>query len=150
MKAVIQRVSYAEVLVNQESISKIDNGLLVLCGFTHDDALEDLMWMAQKIKQLRIFNDDQQQMNISLTQIKGAILVVSQFTLHAATKKGNRPSFLEAAPSNVAIVWYQKFIKILETDFSGQVHQGVFGAAMQVKLINEGPVTLIIDSKNKN
>lgn len=149
MRVVIQRVTKASVTVDGTTTGAIGLGLLVLAGFETEDQLEDLQWMAKKIAGLRIFNDANGQMNLSLGQVGGSLLLVSQFTLHAATKKGNRPSFIKAAKPEIAVPLYQRFIKLLETETSSTVQTGVFGADMQVELLNNGPVTLFIDSKNK-
>lgn len=150
MKTIIQRVSSAEVIIDQKVVGKIGKGLLVLCGFSSSDTKDDLIWMANKIKGLRIFNDQLQNMNLSLVDVGGDILAISQFTLFASTKNGNRPSFIEAAPSAIASEKYDLFIQFLQQNFLGKVQQGVFGAEMQVFLCNDGPVTISIDSKNKN
>ncbi|MDI3526677.1 MAG: D-aminoacyl-tRNA deacylase [Tenuifilum sp.] len=150
MRVVIQRVSSASVSVDGKITGKIDNGLLILAGFEHADTHEDLEWMVGKITRLRIFNDNEGVMNLSVMDVNCDILVVSQFTLHAKTKKGNRPSYVNAAPPNISIPLYEKFIKILEDAIGKKVEQGVFGAMMDVSLVNSGPVTIIIDSKNRD
>jgi len=148
MRVVIQRVTEAAVSINEEINGKIEKGLLILVGIGQDDHLEDIQWLTQKISNLRIFSDDNGKMNLSILDIKGEILLVSQFTLYASTKKGNRPSFIQSAPPTIAIPLYEKFIKSLkETGIS--VQTGQFGADMKVSLTNDGPVTIIIDSKNK-
>jgi len=150
MRVVIQRVSQASVSVNGNITGSIGNGLLVLAGFEHSDTEEDLEWMVGKIARLRIFNDAEGIMNLSVMDVNGQILVVSQFTLHAKTKKGNRPSYVQAAPPDIAIPLYEKFIMMLEHTTSKRIERGVFGAMMDVSLVNSGPVTIIIDSKNKD
>ncbi|MCZ8355755.1 MAG: D-aminoacyl-tRNA deacylase [Cyclobacteriaceae bacterium] len=149
MKAVIQRVKFCEVKVNDTIVGKISCGLLVLLGITHDDTEEDIQWLAQKIVNLRIFNDDVGVMNVSVKDANGEILVASQFTLHAATKKGNRPSYIAAAKPEIAIPLYEKFLKEVELQLGKKVEAGIFGADMQVSLLNDGPVTIIIDTKDK-
>ena len=149
MRVVIQRVSKASVTVDGEVTGKISTGLLVLCGFEEEDTAEDLEWIAGKILRLRIFNDEEDKMNLSLQDVDGDLLVVSQFTLHASTKKGNRPSYIKAAKPDVAIPLYEKFIKLLEQQSGKKVQTGIFGAEMKVELLNDGPVTIIIDSKNR-
>lgn len=149
MRLVIQRVKKAAVSVNDEKISEIGKGLLVLVGIEADDTEKDVDWLAQKTIGLRIFNDNSDIMNLSVKDIHGQILVVSQFTLTASTKKGNRPSYIRAAGHEVAIPMYEKYCEKL-TELSGiEVKRGIFGADMQVELINDGPVTIIIDSKLK-
>ena len=149
MKVVIQRVSKASVTIEGKIVASISNGLLVLLGIVDEDSREDIQWLSNKIVNLRIFEDDNNVMNKSLLDVNGEILVVSQFTLHAATKKGNRPSYIKAAKPEVAIPLYNTFIKQLELDLGKPVQTGQFGADMKVALINDGPVTIIIDSKNK-
>ena len=149
MRVVIQRVSKAAVTVNDELVSSISAGLMVLAGFESSDTLEDLDWMSAKITSLRIFGDDQGVMNLSVKDIGGEILLVSQFTLHAVTKKGNRPSYIRAAPPEIAIPFYENFIQKLTAQFGREIGTGIFGAMMNVDLVNEGPVTIIIDSKNR-
>ncbi|MGC6470370.1 MAG: D-aminoacyl-tRNA deacylase [Flavobacteriales bacterium] len=149
MRAVIQRVSQASVTIDNNTYSHIKNGLLILLAVEHADNHEDLEWLSKKIVQLRIFNDHQGQMNQSVVDIKGQLLVVSQFTLYAKTKKGNRPSFIQAANPEKASKLYQQFINQITMDSQLQVTTGQFGADMQVQLINNGPVTIIIDTKNK-
>jgi D-tyrosyl-tRNA(Tyr) deacylase len=148
MRVVIQRVTEAAVSINEEINGKIDKGLLILVGIGQDDHLEDIQWLTQKISNLRIFSDDNGKMNLSILDIKGEILLVSQFTLYASTKKGNRPSFIQSAPPTIAIPLYEHFIKSLE-ETGISVQTGQFGADMKVSLTNDGPVTIIIDSKNK-
>ncbi len=149
MRTIIQRVSRASVTVDREVISSIDNGLLLLVGIENGDAQEDIDWLIRKIVYLRIFNDKEGVMNKSLMDVGGDIIVVSQFTLHASTKKGNRPSYLKAAKPDVAIPIYENFLKKLEKELGKKVGTGIFGADMKVDLINDGPVTIIIDTKNK-
>lgn len=149
MIAVIQRVSAAQVVVNSEIIGKIGTGFLVLLGVTHEDTQEDVEWLAQKITGLRVFSDAEGKMNENLASVDGNILLISQFTLHAQTKKGNRPSFIEAARPEVAIPLYEAMIQQLEEITGKKIQTGQFGADMKVSLTNDGPVTLIIDSKNK-
>ncbi len=150
MRVVIQRVQEAEVKVDGTINGKIGKGLLVLAGFEEADNNEDLNWTANKICQLRIFSDDAGLMNLSVTDIDGEILLVSQFTLHAQTKKGNRPSFICAAKPDVAVPLYETFIAQLGTLMKTKIQTGIFGADMKVSLLNDGPVTIIIDSKNKD
>ena len=149
MKVVIQRVSQASVTINKEIVAQIQKGLLVLVGIEDTDNQEDIDWLSVKIANLRIFGDENNIMNLSLKDIGGEILVVSQFTLHAATKKGNRPSYIKASKPEIAIPMYEKFIKQLELELGKKVQTGQFGADMKVSLVNDGPVTIIIDSKNK-
>jgi D-tyrosyl-tRNA(Tyr) deacylase len=149
MRVVIQRVSEASVSVENIVTGKIKTGLLVLAGFEDDDNIEDIEWLSKKIIQLRIFNDDKGIMNLSVCDVLGEILVVSQFTLHASTKKGNRPSYIKAAKPETAIPLYEKFKNQLEIEFGKPVQSGVFGAMMNVSLINDGPVSITIDTKNK-
>lgn len=149
MRAVIQRVKHANVAVDEKTVGEINAGLLILVGIEEKDHEEDALWLAQKIVSLRIFADENQLMNKSVNDIGGEILVVSQFTLHAKTKKGNRPSFIHAASPEKAIPLYNFFIDTIQKNTNHQVRQGIFGANMQVQLLNDGPVTIIIDSKNK-
>ncbi|WP_026808474.1 D-aminoacyl-tRNA deacylase [Arenibacter latericius] len=149
MRAVIQRVAQASVTVEGELISEISNGLLVLLGIEETDGEEDIVWLSKKIANLRIFNDEEGVMNQSLLQQDGELIVVSQFTLHASTKKGNRPSYLKAAKPDTAVPLYEGFIAQIEKDLGKKVGTGVFGADMKVALINDGPVTIQIDTKNK-
>ncbi|MBA6154113.1 D-aminoacyl-tRNA deacylase [Gelidibacter maritimus] len=148
MKAVIQRVSQASVTINNEKVASIESGLLILLGIVAEDSQEDIEWLTRKIANLRIFSDENGVMNRSLIDIEGDAIVVSQFTLHASTKKGNRPSYIKAAKPNVAIPLYEGFVKRLEEALNKTIQTGQFGADMQVELINDGPVTIIIDSKN--
>jgi D-tyrosyl-tRNA(Tyr) deacylase len=149
MRAVIQRVLSASVSIGGTINSKINKGLLILLGIEETDTEEDILWLSGKIVRLRIFNDAEGVMNLAVTDIKGDILVVSQFTLHASTKKGNRPSYIKAARPEIAIPQYEKFIKHLSVELGKPIATGEFGADMQVSLINDGPVTIIIDTKNK-
>lgn len=149
MRAVIQRVSSASVIVDGAYTGKINAGLLVLVGIEDADNEDDINWLSGKIVNMRIFNDESGVMNCSVLDIKGEILVVSQFTLHAATKKGNRPSYIKASKGDIAIPLYEKFITKISSDLAKDIQTGVFGADMKVFLINDGPVTIIIDSKNK-
>jgi D-tyrosyl-tRNA(Tyr) deacylase len=149
MKAVIQRVSKASVTIDERIHSQINNGLLVLLGIEDADTVEDIEWLSGKIVNLRIFNDEKGVMNVSVKEMKGDILLVSQFTLHASTKKGNRPSYIKASKPDFAIPVYEKFIQQLNRDLEKTVSTGVFGADMKVELCNDGPVTIVIDSKNK-
>lgn len=150
MRAVIQRVSSASVVVNNKKISQIGWGFLVLLGIEGSDSREDVTWLSNKVVNLRIFNDLHGVMNQSLLETRGDAIVVSQFTLHAATKKGNRPSYIRAAKPNIAIPLYEAFVLQMETDLGKQIGTGVFGADMKVALVNDGPVTIIIDTKNKD
>ncbi len=149
MRAVIQRVSSASVVSNGIPTGAIDRGLLVLLGIEHIDQREDAEWLADKIRQMRIFQDQDDKMNLSFKEIGGRILVISQFTLHASTKKGNRPSFIQAARPEHAIPLYDYFIEYLTLKTDTQVATGLFGAEMKVTLVNDGPVTILLDSKNK-
>ena len=149
MRVVIQRVSQAAVTVNNETIGTINDGLLVLLGIEDADNMDDIIWLSNKIVSLRIFNDDNNVMNNSILDINGAILLVSQFTLFAATRKGNRPSYIKASKPDIAIPLYQKMIQQLEQDLLKPIATGIFGADMKVSLVNDGPVTIIIDSKNR-
>ena len=149
MRAVIQRVSEASVAINGENRSRISTGFLILLGIEMEDTEEDIVWLSKKIANLRVFSDDNGAMNRSIQDIDGELLVVSQFTLHASTKKGNRPSFIRAARPEHAIPLYEKFIKQLEEQCGRPVQTGSFGAMMEVRLINDGPVTILIDTKNK-
>lgn len=149
MKAVIQRVSQAGVTIDNKVKAEIKTGLLVLVGIENADADEDMEWLSNKIVNLRIFDDENKVPNISVKDIGGDILLVSQFTLHASTKKGNRPSYIKASKPDNAIPLYEKMIKQLETDLGKRIYTGEFGADMKVSLLNDGPVTIIIDTKNK-
>lgn len=150
MRIVLQRVSEASVSINNKTVSKTGSGMLLLLGIEEADNFEDVGWLVKKVINLRIFDDENGVMNRSLIDTGGEILVVSQFTLHASTKKGNRPSYIKAARPETAIPLYQKFIETLQTSLSTIVQTGEFGAMMQVQLINDGPVTIIIDSKNRD
>lgn len=149
MRVVIQRVTEASVKVNEQTVGAIQQGLLILAGIEAADTNEDIEWLSHKIVQLRIFNDAQGLMNVSLKEIDGNILLISQFTLHAATKKGNRPSFIKAAKPEIAIPIYEKLIASLENALGKKIEKGIFGADMKVALLNDGPVTIFIDSKNR-
>jgi D-tyrosyl-tRNA(Tyr) deacylase len=149
MRVVIQRVSEASVKVDGEIISAIKKGILILVGIEDTDSMEDIEWLTTKIVQLRIFDDENGVMNLSVKDIGGEITVVSQFTLHASTKKGNRPSYIRASKPDFAIPMYEKFIISIESALGKKVGTGKFGAMMDVALVNDGPVTIIIDSKNK-
>jgi D-tyrosyl-tRNA(Tyr) deacylase len=149
MRVVIQRVKEASVTINEKVKSRIGKGLLIFLGIIDDDTQEDILWISNKICNLRIFNDEDEIMNLSVKEIKGQLLVVSQFTLHASTKKGNRPSYIKAAKPDFAIPMYNEFIKILGEQTGTEIQTGEFGADMKVNLLNDGPVTIIIDSKTK-
>ena len=149
MRAVIQRVEKASVVILENEIAKIEQGLLVLLGIEIEDAKEDALWLASKIAALRIFSDEKGVMNKSITELGGEVIVVSQFTLHAKTKKGNRPSYIKAARPEQAIPLYQQFKEDLALAIGRQVQSGEFGAEMKVSLINDGPITILIDTKNK-
>ncbi|WP_088324467.1 D-aminoacyl-tRNA deacylase [Polaribacter tangerinus] len=149
MKIVLQRVSSANVTINQERVAEIATGFLVLLGIVEDDTQEDIDYLVRKIINLRIFDDQNGLMNNSVLEVDGEIIVVSQFTLYASTKKGNRPSYIKAAKPTIAIPLYKKFIKTLENQLGKSVGKGEFGADMKVSLTNNGPVTIVIDSKNK-
>ncbi|WP_281637187.1 D-aminoacyl-tRNA deacylase [Flavobacterium marginilacus] len=149
MKTVIQRVSSASVTVEGNKIADIQKGLLVLVGIEDADNQEDSIWLCQKICNLRIFGDENDVMNLSVKDIDGEIIIVSQFTLHASTKKGNRPSYLKASKPEIAIPMYEKFVSQMEKELGRKVQTGLFGADMKVALLNDGPVTIIMDSKNR-
>lgn len=149
MKVVIQRVSKASVTINDVKVANIKKGLLILLGIVNDDTQEDIDYLVRKTTNLRIFNDENNVMNKSLIDIDGEVIVVSQFTLQASTKKGNRPSYIKAAKPDIAIPLYNQFIKSLENQLNRKVQTGEFGADMKVELLNDGPVTIIMDSKNK-
>ena len=149
MKVVIQRVSQASVTIDEKIVAAIQNGLLVLVGIEDTDSQEDIDWLAAKVANIRIFGDENQVMNLSVKDIGGDVIVVSQFTLHANTKKGNRPSYSKASKPEVAIPLYENFVNTLELELGKKVQTGVFGADMKVLLLNDGPVTIIMDSKNK-
>jgi D-tyrosyl-tRNA(Tyr) deacylase len=150
LKAVLQRVSSASVTISEKIVAQIDNGLLVLVGIEDADTQEDIYWICQKIVNLRIFADENNVMNLSVKDIQGGIIVVSQFTLHANTKKGNRPSYIKASKPEIAIPLYENFVQQIELELGKRIQTGEFGADMKVALVNDGPVTIIIDSKNKN
>ena len=149
MRIVIQRVTEASVTVNEQITGAIGIGLLVLMGIEDADTEEDIQWLSNKIVNLRIFNDENGVMNLGIKEVNGDVLLVSQFTLHASTKKGNRPSYIKASKPETAIPMYEKMIKQLETDLGKKIQTGIFGADMKVRLLNDGPVTIVIDSKNK-
>lgn len=149
MKVVIQRVLKASVTIEGEKVASIDNGLLILLGIVNEDTQDDIKWLSNKTINLRVFNDENGVMNRSLKDINGDAIVVSQFTLHASTKKGNRPSYIKAAKPDIAIPLYENFINQIQIDLGKKVQTGQFGADMKVELLNDGPVTIIIDSKNK-
>ena len=149
MRVLIQRVKKASVTVNKELISLIDNGLLVFIGIGEEDNSEDVEWLTKKIANIRLFDDENGVMNLSVRDVDGEILAVSQFTLYASTVKGNRPSYIKAAKPDVAVPLYEKFLELLEQQVEKKVSRGIFGADMKVGLVNDGPVTIIIDSKLK-
>jgi D-tyrosyl-tRNA(Tyr) deacylase len=149
MIAVIQRVSEASVKIAGHIHGEIKNGFLVLLGITHSDTKEDVEWLGRKITGMRVFSDTEGKMNLDLAAVKGDILLISQFTLHASTKKGNRPSFIEAARPEYAIPIYEQMIAFLENELGKPIQRGKFGADMKVALVNDGPVTIVIDSKNR-
>ena len=149
MRVVIQRITKASVTINGSVNGAIQKGLLVFVGIEEEDNMEDISWLSNKIINLRIFDDDQGVMNLSLKDIGGNILLISQFTLHATTKKGNRPGYSKAARPELAIPLYQSFIKQLQNDLEKEIATGEFGADMKVELLNDGPVTIVIDTKNK-
>ena len=149
MRVVIQRAKSAQVEISNEVCGEIQQGVVVLLGIEHDDSQEDVEWLCRKVANLRIFDDEAGVMNLSLTDISGEALVISQFTLHASTKKGNRPSYIKAARPEISEPLYENFIATLNSHLSAPCQTGKFGADMQVSLINDGPVTIVIDSKNK-
>ncbi len=149
MRVVIQRVSEASVVVDHQKIAAIQNGLLVFVGIEDNDDATDIDWMTSKIVQMRIFNDANGVMNLSVKEIGGEVIVVSQFTLHASTKKGNRPSYIKAAKPDISIPLYEEFVCVMEEKLERKVQTGKFGAGMKVSLLNDGPVTIVMDSKNK-
>lgn len=149
MRVLIQRVTKASVMIDGKTYSAIENGLLVLLGIEDADNEEDILWLSNKIISLRIFNDEAGVMNRSVLETGGEVLLISQFTLHASTKKGNRPSYIKASKPGVAIFLYEKMIQQLSSDLGKEISTGKFGADMKVELLNDGPVTIIIDSKNK-
>lgn len=149
MKVILQRVSSASVTISEKIVAQIGNGLLVLVGIEDEDTQEDIHWLCQKIVNLRIFGDENGVMNLSVKDILGEIIVVSQFTLHANTKKGNRPSYIKASKPEIAIPLYENFVQQMELELGKKIQTGKFGADMKVALVNDGPVTIIMDSKNK-
>ena len=149
MKTVIQRVSQLSVTINNEIVAQIQKGLLVLVGIEDTDQQEDIAWLASKIANLRIFADENDIMNLSVKEINGDVIIVSQFTLHASTKKGNRPSYIKASKPDIAVPLYESFVKQMELELGKKVQTGRFGADMKVSLVNDGPVTIIMDTKNK-
>lgn len=149
MRVVIQRVTFAKVEVDKKVVGEIEKGLMILVGFENEDTDEDLTWMANKITALRIFDDEQGVMNKSIIETDGDILCISQFTLHALTKKGNRPSYIKAAKGEIAEPLYHNFCIKLKNNLNKEIKKGIFGADMKVSLLNDGPVTICIDSKNK-
>ena len=150
MRVVVQRVSQSSVIIESDIVSSISKGLLILLGVENNDTLDDVNWLVRKIINLRIFTDTDGKMNNSIINIQGDIIVVSQFTLHSKTKKGNRPSYINAAPPKIAIPLYENFVQVLKNESNLNVLTGEFGADMKVSLINDGPVTIIIDSKNRD
>lgn len=149
MRVILQRVKHASVTVDNNITGQINQGLLILVGFEPADTQEDFEWTAKKITQLRIFNDENNVMNLDVKQVNGKILVVSQFTLHASTKKGNRPSYIKASKPDVALEQYNLFLSVLRATAGIELQTGIFGADMKVELLNDGPVTIFIDSMNK-
>jgi D-tyrosyl-tRNA(Tyr) deacylase len=149
MRAVIQRVSSASVISNGVPTGSIQTGFLILLGIEHEDTKDDAEWLADKIKQMRVFQDQEDKMNLALENVDGQVLVISQFTLHASTKKGNRPSFIRAARPEQAIPLYEYFKEYLSQQTGKKAEAGIFGADMKVSLVNDGPVTILLDSKNK-
>jgi D-tyrosyl-tRNA(Tyr) deacylase len=149
MRAVVQKVSEAHITINHNIQKEIGLGLVVLLGIESTDDVEDIQWLSGKISRLRIFNDADGVMNLSVSAVEGSLMVVSQFTLHASTRKGNRPSYIKAAPPEIAIPLYEKFLKRMEMDLSKPMVSGEFGAYMQIRLTNDGPVTILIDTKNR-
>jgi D-tyrosyl-tRNA(Tyr) deacylase len=149
MKAVIQRVSQSSVTIESEVVASIQQGLLILIGIEEADTKQDIEWLSSKIINLRIFGDENGTMNFSVKEVNGDAIIVSQFTLHASTKKGNRPSYIKAAKPDIAIPLYEQFVQQFEKDLEKKVQTGQFGADMKVSLINDGPVTILIDTKNR-
>ena len=149
MKVVIQRVERATVSVEGVVVGSVGKGILVLLGITHDDTMDDVYWLANKIVQMRIFDDSKGVMNLSLIDVGGDVLVVSQFTLHALTKKGNRPSYVQAAKHQIAVPLYEAFVQQVQELLGKPIARGVFGAMMKIDLTNDGPVTIVVDSKNR-
>lgn len=149
MRAVIQKVKYAKLIIDSEIYSQIEEGLMVLLGIEDADTKEDIEWLADKIRKLRIFEDENGVMNLSVEDVKGEMMIVSQFTLHASTKKGNRPTYIRASKPEFSKPMYESFVAKTREVFAGKVATGVFGADMQIELVNNGPTTIIIDTKNK-
>lgn len=149
MRAVVQKVSDAHITINHNTQKEMGIGLVILLGIESTDGPEDIEWLSGKISRLRIFHDEDGVMNLSVMDVNGSVMIVSQFTLHASTRKGNRPSYIKAAPPEIAIPLYEGFVKRMESDLSRQVITGEFGAYMQIRLTNDGPVTIQIDTKNK-
>lgn len=149
MRTVIQRVTKASVIVNQKVVADIQSGLVILLGIESEDTVEDIEWLCSKLSNLRIFSDENGVMNLSIKDIHGEIIVVSQFTLFASTKKGNRPSYIKAAGPSIAISLYEKFLISLQRTVTCPIQTGIFGAHMMLEIVNDGPVTILIDSKNK-
>ncbi|MBE0392650.1 D-aminoacyl-tRNA deacylase [Flavobacterium sp. PL002] len=149
MRVVVQRVASASVTIENEIVADIQKGLLILIGIENDDSQDDIGWLVSKVSKMRIFDDENHVMNLSLQDIDGEVIVVSQFTLHAATKKGNRPSYIKAAKPEISIPLYENFVAQLQKELNKKVQTGRFGADMKVSLLNDGPVTIIIDSKNR-
>ena len=149
MKVVIQRVSSSSVTIDAKIVAEIQKGLMVLVGIEDSDTPEDIAWLTSKIVNLRIFGDDNEVMNLSVKDIDGDIIIVSQFTLHALTKKGNRPSYIKASKPEIAVPMYEEFVAQMQKELGKKVQTGVFGADMKVALLNDGPVTILIDSKNR-
>lgn len=149
MRILIQRVQFAKLSVDQQEVAKIGAGLLILAGFEAADTEEDMKWVSNKALSLRIFSDQEGKMNLSVQDIQGECLLVSQFTLHASTKKGNRPSFIRAAPPQLAKQLYDRWVSMMKELFPDSIAEGVFGGNMQIELLNDGPVTISIDSKNR-
>ena len=149
MRAVIQKVKYAKLMIDSEIYSQIEEGLMVLLGIEDADTKEDIEWLADKIRKLRIFEDENGVMNLSVEDVKGEMMIVSQFTLHASTKKGNRPTYIRASKPEFSKPMYESFVARTREVFAGKVATGVFGADMKIELVNNGPTTIIIDTKNK-
>jgi D-tyrosyl-tRNA(Tyr) deacylase len=149
MRAVIQRVEFASVMINGTTKSEIGIGILVFIGIEEDDNDEDINWLCGKILKLRIFNDENGIMNLSVSDVNGEIMIISQFTLHASTRKGNRPSYVKAAKPEIAIPLYEQFITKLSQEYHREIKTGEFGAMMKISLLNDGPVTILVDTKNK-
>ncbi|MEE0894512.1 MAG: D-aminoacyl-tRNA deacylase [Bacteroidales bacterium] len=149
MRAVIQKVKYAKLIIDSEIYSQIEEGLMVLLGIEDADTKEDIEWLADKIRKLRIFEDENGVMNLSVEDVKGEMMIVSQFTLHASTKKGNRPTYIRASKPEFSKPMYESFVARTREVFAGKVATGVFGADMKIELVNNGPTTIIIDTKNK-